>query len=207
MRHLIEQRHMLYFFVAIGILTMIVMLKVELPLLLGMDLKWEQKIDAYRTLLHVHAIFGSIALFSAPIQFFSTFRKRHLLLHRRLGRTYALSILIAAPIGIYIALAHLSNSEKWAVVLQGLLWLGTTAAAVHTAWHKKMTMHQLWIARSYALTLTFVASRFIVDVLKIEVSPAIGGNAGLTLISTVVMILLADAVCLRAQHESKYQHA
>ena len=138
------------FFVCAGLLTLVVMLKVELPLLLGMNPAWDQKIIAYKWLLHLHAVLGSLALFSAPIQFFPNFRKNHLQLHRRLGRTYALSIFISAPIGVYIALEHLGNNEKWAAAAQGLLWLFTTMMAVATAMKKEMVMHQIWITQSYA---------------------------------------------------------
>jgi len=58
--------------------------------------------------------------------------------------------------------------------------------------NKQFEMHQIWIARSYALTLTFILSRFIVDVLKIKISPAIGGNVGLIWITTFLVIITAD---------------
>jgi hypothetical protein len=180
------------FFVCAGALTLVVMLKVELPLLLGMNPAWDKKILAYRWLLHLHAILGSIALLSAPIQFFPNFRRNHLQLHRRLGRTYALSIFVSAPIGIYIALAHLSNNEKWAATAQGLLWLCTTLMAVTTAMNKQLVMHQIWITRSYALTLTFVVSRFILDVLRIEIGSEFGGNGNLIWVSTLLAITFAD---------------
>jgi uncharacterized membrane protein len=189
---LASSRSTLFVLLAIALVTALVMLKVELPLLLGMNPEWERKIDAYRWPLHVHAFFGSIALFCAPVQFLARLRNKHLSLHRTLGRTYALSVLISAPIGIYIALAHLSNSEKWAAATLGLLWLGTTMAAVHTAMHRQIAMHRIWVARSYALTLTFVLSRFLVDVLKIEVSASIGGNGALVWVCTALAIVIAE---------------
>ncbi len=192
MRHLLDQRQTLFFFAIIGVLTLVVMLKVELPLLLGMNAAWERKIDGYRALLHVHALFGCIAMACAPLQFFPEMRRHHLTLHRRLGRCYALSILVSAPIAVYIALAHLSGSEKWAVVLQAILWISTTAAAVHAAMTHQLMLHRVWIARSYALTLTFVLSRLMIDVLGWSAGPDIGGNAGLVLLTTFGMIMLAD---------------
>ena len=189
---------LLNFFICVGALTLVVMLKVELPLLLGMNPEWEQKILPYRWLLHLHAFLGSVALFSAPIQFFPQFRHRHLQLHRRLGRTYALSILVAAPIGIYIALAHLGNNEKWAAAAQGLLWLSTTLMAIYAAINKQVLSHQVWITRSYALTLTFVISRFILDVLRIKIGPEYGGNGSLIWVSTLLAITIADVFYVAA---------
>src|SRR4051812_37151777 len=106
-KQVIFHRPTLYLFISLGLITMLVMLKVELPMLLGMNPDWDHRVESYRFLLHVHAFFASIALFSAPIQFFSHFRQNHLRLHRLLGRIYASSIVISAPIGIYIAIVHL----------------------------------------------------------------------------------------------------
>lgn len=181
-----------YFFMAMGSLTLLVMLKVELPLLLGMNRQWDQKIHHYRWLLHIHAFFASVALFSAPVQFFPKFRKGHKKLHRVVGSVYAASILVSAPIGIYIALAHLSGSDKWSALVQGVLWIIFTAAAVYTSMQKQKLQHSLWAARSYALTLSFVMSRVLVDVFKINVNPSVGGNGGMVFILCVLMILAAD---------------
>ena len=194
----------LNFFICLGALTLVVMLKVELPLLFGLNPAWEQKILPYRWLLHLHAFLGSVALFSAPIQFFPQFRQQHLQLHRRLGRTYALSILVSAPIGIYIALAHLGNNEKWAAAAQGILWLSTTSMAVYAAMSKQVLNHQIWITRSYALTLTFVISRFILDVLRIQIGPEYGGSGSLIWVSTLLAITIADVFYVADPRSNSY---
>lgn len=192
------------FFVVLGLLTAIVMLKVELPLLLGMNETWEEKIDPYRWSLHVHAVFASIALFGAPIQFFPNFRSNHLRIHRAMGMLYILSIFISAPIGIYIAVEYLSGLEKWAGLIQGVLWLGTTYIAILRARNRDYVDHKIWMMRSYALTLTFVLSRLIIDVLKIEISSAYGGNGGLLLFMTILVIVVSNILCLESRTDQVF---
>lgn len=184
-----DQRAAWYCFGLIAVLTMVVMLKVELPLLLGRDLAWDRKIDGYRWLLHIHAMFGSLALFCAPGQFFPDFRQRHMRLHRGLGRVYVGAIAIASPLGIYISISHLSGNERLAAAVQGLAWLAATAMAVYAVMDNRLRAHQAWMTRSYALTLTFVISRFVTDVLGVAISPAIGGQGALVWMCTVCALL------------------
>ncbi|MES2299746.1 MAG: DUF2306 domain-containing protein [Pseudomonadota bacterium] len=182
----------LLFLGVVTVLTMLVMLKVELPLLMGLSPDWERKIDSYRVILHIHAVLGSVALFSAPLQFVGHFRRSHVRLHRRLGMSYALSVLASAPIGVYIAFAHLSGLEMWAGALQGVMWFGCTALAVRTIFNRQLAQHRLWIMRSYALTLTFVVSRLLIDVLGIRLAASEGGNGTVLCMITLAALALAE---------------
>lgn len=186
-------RRTLFLFLLLGVFTMTVMFKVEVPLLLGMHPDWDRKVQAYRGLLHLHAVLGCVALFAAPAQFFPRLRCRYLQAHRVLGRIYVGAILISAPIGMYIALAHLQGNERVAAAVQALAWLGTTAIALFAAMGRHLAAHQRWMVRSYALTFTFVISRFTADVLNIEVSPMLGGNSGLIWACTCCALMMGSA--------------
>lgn len=185
------------FFFVLGILTLLVMAKVELPLLFGQDENWERKIEAYRWILHIHAFAGSMALFIAPLQFLFDLRSMHPRLHRKLGRIYAASICIAAPLAFWIAIMSMSSAEKWTACAQASLWLYATIAAVVTAIHSQFDRHRIWILRSYALTCTFVLTRFFVDVLGMHFSQSLGGNAGLTVSSSILVWICADLIAVR----------
>ena len=50
----------------------------------------------------MHGLAGFAALFIGPFQFSERLRRRHLKLHRVLGRVYIASICVAAPMAIYI---------------------------------------------------------------------------------------------------------
>ena len=47
----------------------------------------------------------------------------------------------------------------------GALWLATTQFAWLAARNRNFIQHQLWVGRSYCLTLTFVATRFVPDLI------------------------------------------
>ncbi|MBI3713316.1 MAG: DUF2306 domain-containing protein [Burkholderiales bacterium] len=180
----------------------IVMWQVELPLLMHQHPDWDTKIEPYRYALHVHAFFGMMALLVAPFQFISEFRQHSPRLHRYLGRTYVASILISAPIAIYIASTHLQNEERLAVIAQALLWMSTTCFALYYAIKRHWTAHKIWIARSYALCLSFVLSRLATDVLHYSFSPQSGGNAAMVWLMSLLLICLADVWSCQIQHRT-----
>lgn len=176
----------------LGLSLGIVMWQVELPLLLHQHPEWDIKIEPYRYALHVHAFFGMVALLVAPFQFIAEFRQRSPHLHRYLGRTYIGSILISAPIAIYIASTHLQHEERLAVIAQALLWMSTSCFAVYYAIKRQWTAHRIWITRSYALCLSFVLSRLASEVLHYSFSPESGGNAAMVWVMSFLLICLAD---------------
>ncbi len=46
----------------------------------------------------------------------------------------------------------------------GALWFASTAFAWLAIRNRDIAQHRLWMARSYCLTLTFVATRFVPDI-------------------------------------------
>ncbi|CAN7646095.1 DUF2306 domain-containing protein [Duganella sp. LjRoot269] len=191
----ISQRQLWIIFFVLGGLVAWVMVQVELPMLLGWNPAWNQKISDYRLLLHVHATAGSVALFAAPLQLLPFRRIRRL--HRPIGYAYLLAICIGAPTAIWIALDHLSGSERWMTCAQAVCWLYATLVAVAAIMQRKVDLHRLWIMRSYALTYTFILSRLAVDVLHYHPSPAVGGNSGFILMSSLAVLVLADLVSMK----------
>ncbi|MGA2753222.1 MAG: DUF2306 domain-containing protein [Terracidiphilus sp.] len=116
------------------------------------------QVIADRELLVPHVLFGGIALLSGPIQFSSRFRLRHLKLHRVLGRAYVVSVFIGAITGIALAAGRpgLPGTS-----MQAAAWIVCTTAAFLTARNRQITQHRQWMARSYAVTFTFVSSRVL----------------------------------------------
>ena len=116
------------------------------------------QVIADRHLLIPHTLSGILALVIGPINFSSRIRQRHLKLHRILGRIYAASVLVGAFTGI--ALAH-GRPGLPGTSMQAAAWIVCTAAAVITARNHQITQHRQWMARSYAVTFTFVSSRVL----------------------------------------------
>jgi len=116
------------------------------------------QVIADRHLLIPHTLCGLIALFAGPVQFSSRFRQRYLKFHRVLGRIYVISVFIGAFTGIALAAGRpgLPGTS-----MQGAAWILCTTAAFITARNRQIVQHRQWMARSYAVTFTFVSSRVL----------------------------------------------
>ena len=114
-------------------------------------------------LLVPHAILGAIALTIGPFQFSSNLRTKNIALHKKLGKIYIISILSAVPfailINIYYPIPGAKATFAFENIAQALVW-GTTALMAWIAASKRqITIHKMWAARSYGVTLIFVLSR------------------------------------------------
>lgn len=116
------------------------------------------QVIADRHLLIPHVLFSSIALLAGPLQFSSRFRRRHLQFHRVLGRLYVISVFVGAFTGIALAAGRpgLPGTS-----MQAAAWIVCTTAAFITARNRQIVQHRQWMARSYAVTFTFVSSRVL----------------------------------------------
>ena len=116
------------------------------------------QVIADRHLLIPHTLAGIFALLIGPINFSSRIRQRHLQLHRVLGRIYVISVFIGAATGVALATGRpgLPGTS-----MQAAAWIVCTTAAVITARNRQIVQHRQWMARSYAVTFTFVSSRVL----------------------------------------------
>ena len=116
------------------------------------------QVIADRHLLIPHSLAGILALLIGPINFSSRIRQRYLQLHRILGRVYVGAVFIGAFTGIALAAGRpgLPGTS-----MQAAAWIVCTTAAVITARNRQIPQHRQWMARSYAVTFTFVSSRVL----------------------------------------------
>ena len=116
------------------------------------------QVIADRQFLIPHTLSGVIALLAGPVQFSSRLRRRYLKLHRVLGRIYVISVFMGAMTGIALAAGRpgLPGTS-----MQAAAWIVCTTAAVITARNRQIAQHRQWMARSYAVTFTFVSSRVL----------------------------------------------
>jgi len=110
--------------------------------------------------LLVHIIFGTIALFSGPVQLWFGFADRRVELHRRLGVVYMGAVAVSATAAYLIAL---SPSAGW-IFGSGLMglataWLTTTGLAYLAIRRHLIEQHKEWMIRSYVVTFGFVFFR------------------------------------------------
>lgn len=182
------------FFLLIAFLSALVFLKIEVPMLLGANAQWNERIRPFEGILHVHAFFGSAALAAGTIQFFMLSRQKYPRIHRLLGRFYVVAVAISAPLAIWVAAYYGKPSEATASMAQGAIWFYATAAALLTILKRNLVQHRIWMARSYALGLTFVMARFITEILQVRVIDSSGGAPGFIWIMTIGAVLFADLI-------------
>lgn len=110
-----------------------------------------------------HAILGMIALAIGPFQFSTTLRKNNIKLHKKLGKIYIIAILSAFPfailLNIYYPIPTAKATFAFENITQALVWATTASMAWVAASRRQITIHKMWAARSYGVTLVFVLSR------------------------------------------------
>jgi uncharacterized membrane protein len=116
------------------------------------------QVIADRHLLIPHTLAGVLALLAGPIQFSSRLRRRHLKLHRVLGRSYVASVFVGALTGIALSAGRPGLPGT---CVQAAAWIVCTGAALITARNRQIDRHRQWMVRSYAVTFTFVSSRVL----------------------------------------------
>ncbi len=144
----------------LGLITLFVIITSEVLLAVDYPMyhAYRLQVIADRHLLIPHTICGSAALLAGPLQFSSRLRRRHLQFHRLLGRVYVFSVFVGAFTGIALAAGRpgLPGTS-----LQATAWIVCTTAALITARNRQIERHRQWMARSYAVTFTFVSSRVL----------------------------------------------
>jgi len=145
---------------SLGVITLFVFITSEVMLVTDYPMyhAYRLQVIADRVLLIPHTLCGTFALLAGPLQFSSRFRQRHLQLHRVLGRIYFASVLVGAFTGIALASGRPGLPGT---CMQGGAWIVCTAVAVIAARNRQITVHRQWMARSYAVTFTFVSSRIL----------------------------------------------
>jgi uncharacterized membrane protein len=146
--------------VTLGVTALFVFITSELLLITDYPMyhAYRLQVIADRHLLIPHTLSGVMALLIGPIQFSSRFRQRHLKVHRVLGRIYVISVFVGSFTGIALAAGRPGLPGTF---MQAAAWMVCTAAAFVTARNRQIAVHRQWMARSYAVTFTFVSSRVL----------------------------------------------
>jgi hypothetical protein len=119
----------------------------------------------FRPWLIPHIAGGVIALVLAPFQFSASLRRARPAVHRWMGRVYVAAALMSSVLSVYIVARFEAPANWWSMGAMGGLWGMCTLFAWLAAMNRSVLQHQLWMGRSVGLTFTFVATRFVPDVL------------------------------------------
>jgi len=146
--------------ISLGLTTLFVFITSEALLVTDYPMyhAYRLQVIADRGLLIPHTLAGIFALMIGPINFSSRIRQCHLKLHRVLGRIYVASVFVGSFTGIALAWGRpgLPGTS-----MQAAAWMVCTTAALLTARNRQIVQHRQWMARSYAVTFTFVSSRVL----------------------------------------------
>ena len=144
----------------LGLTTLFVFITSEVLLVTDYPMyhAYRLQVIADRGLLIPHTLAGIFALLIGPINFSSRIRQRHLQLHRVLGRIYVVSVFVGSFTGIALAWGRpgLPGTS-----MQAAAWIVCTTAAFITARNRHIIQHRQWMARSYAVTSTFISTRVL----------------------------------------------
>jgi uncharacterized membrane protein len=108
-----------------------------------------------------HGLTAAFALLLGPMQFSDRLRARFTKLHRVSGRLYVGGALLGGPLGAIMQAVEGPN--RWVVlaVVDAVMLVATTSIALIFILKGNVTQHRNWMTRSYAVTLVFLAGRFI----------------------------------------------
>ena len=107
-----------------------------------------------------HITLGGLALLIGWIQFSKSLRKKRMSLHRKIGMTYFVSVLISSICGIYIGFfADGGIVSSLGFISLGVIWLYTTSAGLIAIKKGNINKHQTMLIYSYAACFAAVMLR------------------------------------------------
>lgn len=119
---------------------------------------------------YLHIILGGLALLIGWLQFSNKLRIKMVKLHRVIGKTYVVSVLISAIFGLYIAffatggvISILGFSSL------GVIWLTTTALGFKAIRNRNIELHEKFMIYSYAACFAAVTLRIWLPLLIIAI--------------------------------------
>lgn len=114
-----------------------------------------------------HIFLGGLALLIGWVQFSKKWRTKRIELHRFIGKIYLLAVLASGLSGLYISFYATGGVyTKLGFALLAIAWLFTSTKAYTSIKNKKVTQHQKWMIRSYALTFAAVTLRIYLPLLQ-----------------------------------------
>lgn len=115
--------------------------------------------DRRSLLLHIAG--GTVALFTGPVQLWTGLRGRVPRLHRLTGYAYVAGIAMSASSSFYLAF-HTQPAFGLSLFILAIFWCLTVTMAFVAVRNDRIDVHREWMIRSYILTFSFVAYRFLV---------------------------------------------
>lgn len=120
------------------------------------------QVPFYLPIFYVHVASTVFVLLAGFTQFNNILLLKYPGIHRNIGKLYVAVILfLAAPSGLFIGcFANGGLISKISFILLSLLWFYFTLKGFTAVIKKKITQHQAFMMRSFALTFSAITLRF-----------------------------------------------
>ena len=175
--------------IGFGLLALAAFLFTSLPILKPAN-PMHDLLYSQRWLLLPHIAGGLTVLVLGPLQFSRSLRQRNPARHRLLGKCYVAGVLVAAIPAMLMA-RHYPAFLPYSVTINAILWLTNTAAAFLAARNRRFEQHRRWMARSYAMTATFVVPRIPLPIFN---SMSLEQGSYFLLAVAIIALLIADLI-------------
>ena len=146
----------------------------------------------------LHLAGSGLALALGPFQLNTRLRNRFLGIHRWMGRTYVISVLLGGSAALLLA----TRSEAGLPThvgfgLLAVLWLFTTANAYRHIRAGDRVSHRRWMIRSYALTFAAVTLRIYLPLSQMAGIPFDPAYQAISWLAWVPNLIVAEWIILR----------
>ena len=141
---------------------------------------------------HGHIVLGGLALLIGWLQFSNKLRRRNLNMHRTIGKTYLISVLISGICGLYIAIYATGGIISiLGFFTLGLIWLSTTILGFKAIKKGNVELHEKFMVFSYAACFAAVTLRIWLPILTSVMGEFIGAYRIVAWLCWVPNIIIA----------------
>jgi uncharacterized membrane protein len=156
----------------LGFLALRFLFKDAIPYFLDFSSDQFRRFWDFRWWLVLHISGGMVALVSGPFQFSTGLRRKHMKLHRRLGKLYLSAIAVGSSAAIYMgftsAPSALGAAWGFALLMLAAAWITTSGMALLMIKRRMIDLHKEWMIRSYVVTFAFVTFRWLDEMPAIQ---------------------------------------
>lgn len=116
---------------------------------------FERRYTEHPAPAYLHMIPGVVFLVGALFQLSRRVRRRHLVLHRRLGRVLVIAGLLAGLVALVIGVwfPYGGAAEATATVVFGLYFVAALTTAYLAVRHRDIARHRRWMIRAFAVAV------------------------------------------------------
>lgn len=151
-----------------------------------------------------HILLGGLALLIGWLQFSPKLRKRNIKLHRTIGKTYMIAVLISGICGLFIALYATGGIiSKLGFFTLGIIWLSTTILGFKAIKKGKVELHEKFMIFSYAACFAAVTLRIWLPILTSVMGEFIGAYRIVAWLCWVPNIIVAYFIVRKTKRSTR----